>query len=86
MARMEGQVAASRVMVERRPQKDMVLNSVEACTGIQEKMESVAGHGDDKVTYNVRWNSGVMTHTITIMDDAGEGDGDKVDSVNDVSL
>lgn len=70
----------SRVVMDQRAQKDIAVQQAlaQARAEMQEKMDSVTVISDDKVTYNVTWNTSGSQPTITtIMDTGVEEDSDK---------
>lgn len=78
--RIEAQMNLSRVVMDQKAQKDIAVQQAlaQARAEMQEKMDSVTVISDDKVTYNVTWNSTSNTPTITtIMDTCVEEDSDK---------
>ncbi|XP_025097839.1 deformed epidermal autoregulatory factor 1 homolog isoform X2 [Pomacea canaliculata] len=79
-ARIEAQMNLSRVVMDQRAQKDIAVQQAlaQARAEMQEKMDSVTVISDDKVTYNVTWNTSGSQPTITtIMDTGVEEDSDK---------
>ncbi|KAK7479643.1 hypothetical protein BaRGS_00029109 [Batillaria attramentaria] len=78
--RIEAQMNLSRVVMDQKAQKDIAVQQAlaQARAEMQEKMDSVTVISDDKVTYNVTWNSASNQPTITtIMDTGVEEDSDK---------
>lgn len=70
----------SRIVMEQRAQKDIAVQQAlaQARAEMQEKMDSVTVISDDKVTYNVTWNTASTQPTITtIMDTGVDEDSDK---------
>jgi hypothetical protein len=69
---MEAQMNTSRILMEQKAQKDIAVQQAlaQARAEMQNKMDTVTVISDDKVTYNVTWNTSAagQPSIATIMD------------------